>query len=164
MNTGKSRWRSWEVALISISIVLAVIIATAMVIISAMRPLSPLEAVLFQLLALSVGLGGGLYGSYKFGQNSATNTQYARSALRSVMVLYRSIRGLYNIIQQLTPQESDRAAILQLLVTQLDVAQSAIADWRDVIPDDFENVEETLEQPDFRRNLGNDNSNGTDSR
>ena len=134
-----------------------------MVVITARRPLSPLEALLFQLIVLFVGLGGGLFGSYKFGQNSAANKQFARSALRSVMVLYRSIAGLYDYIGRRSPTEYEQSAILELLVTQMDVAQSAVADWRDIIPADFEDVGESLEQPDARRSPRNGDPNGTNS-
>ena len=163
MNDGKIKWLRWELALVAVSIAVSVTFASAMVIIAAQRPLSPLEAVLFQLLALGAGLGGGLFGSYKFGQNSAANKQFARSALRSVMVLYRSIAGLHDYIGRRSPAEYERSAILELLVTQMDVAQSAVADWRDIIPENFEDVGESLEQTNVRRSPENDDPRGTDS-
>ena len=149
--------------MVAISVGIAIAFAATMVVIAAIRPLSPLEALLFQLIVLFVGLGGGLFGSYKFGQSSAANKQFARSALRSVMVLYHSIAGLYDYIGSRSPAEYERSAILELLTTQMHVAQSAVADWRDIIPEDFEDVGETLEQPNARRNLGNDDPHGTDS-
>lgn len=149
--------------MIVVSVGIAVTFAVVMVVVAARRPLSPLEALLFQLIVLFVGLGGGLFGSYKFGQSSAANKQFARSALRSVMVLYRSIAGLHDYIGRRNPADYERSAILELLITQMDVAQSAVADWRDIIPQDFEEVGESLEQPNARRSPGNGEPRGTDS-
>ena len=157
------KWVRWEIAVVAISIAISLAFAVAMVVIASRRPLSPLEMILFQLIVLLVGLGGGLFGSYKFGQHSAANKQFARSALRSVMVLYRSIAGLHDYIGRRSPTEYERSAILELLVTQMDVAQSAVADWRDIIPENFEDVGESLEQPDVRRSPGNGDQHGTDS-
>ena len=147
MNIQKPKWLRWEASLIVGSIAVALAFVIAMAVVASLRDLSPLEAVLFQIIGLGVSLSGGLYGSYKFGQNSAANKQFARSALRSVMVLYRSIEGLYDYIGRRGAPDGERSAILQLLVTQMDVAQSAIADWRDIIPEDFEDVGGTLEHP-----------------
>ena len=60
-------------------------------------------------------------------------------------------------VERLKPKEQgesdERFGLLQLLIDdQANVARAAIADWRDVIPDDFEDVVETLEMPeDLRR-------------
>ncbi len=145
---GKSRWRHWEIALIVASIIVAVAFASVMVIIAAIRPLSALEATLFQVIALGAGLGGGLFGSYRFGQKSAANRLYARSALRSVLVLYNGIARLYQSIEILKAGKSDeRLDLLQLQIEdQMEVANAAINDWRDVITDGFEDVDDMLEQ------------------
>lgn len=82
----------WEFLLIAISIMIAIAFAVWMAIVASDRKLTPLEAVLFQFVVLVVGLGGSLIGSYKFGQNMPANKQYARSALRSVLVMFRSLR------------------------------------------------------------------------
>ena len=154
---GNVKWLRWEVILIGASVAVSVIFAAVMVTITAKRPLSPLETMLFQIVTLGVGLGGGLFGSYKFGQNFAANKQHARSALRSVIVLHRGILELSSTISRLNERRPDgRFDLLQALVSQLsNVCSSAIADWRDVIPDDFEGR---------RRNSENGGSNRTDSR
>lgn len=148
----KPWWRHWEFALIGASVTVAVVFAAIMVTIAARRPLSPLEATLFQIVVLGVGLGGGLVGSYKFGQSVAANRQYARSALRSALVLYKGILGLYEAIELLkTGDYDERLDLLQSQVTnQANVAQSVIADWTDVIPEDSDDVGETLDLPETR--------------
>ena len=151
MEESKPIWWRWETAVVAGSILVGVAVVIGMAIVASLRDLSPLEMVLFQIIALGISLGGGLYGSYKFGQSSGANRQFARSALRSVMVLYRSIEGLYDYIGRHETTQYERSAILQLLITQMYVAQSAIADWRDIIPEDFEDVGETLDQSDSGR-------------
>ena len=138
--------------MIVISILVGLVFAGFMVSIAAQRELKPLEALLFQFIILLVSLGGGLVGSYKFGQNAAANRQYARSALRSVMVLFRSLERLHQAIEQLKINDStgERFGSWQLHVeTQMDIAYSVINDWRDLIPEEFEDVGENLERPGY---------------
>lgn len=163
MNQSKPIWWRWDLALIAGSIAVGVAFVVTIAVVASRRELSPLELALFQIITLGISLGGGLFGAYKFGQNAGANKQFARSALRSVMVLYRSIAGLYDYIGRREMAEHERSAILQYLTTQMDVAQSAIADWRDIIPEDFEDVGETLEQPNARRDLANDDPNRANS-
>ena len=150
MSASGFRWLRWELVLVAISIIVALTFAGIMVGIAASRPLSPLEAVLFQLIALGVGLAGGLFGSYKFGQSVAANRQYARSALRSVLVLFRSLQRLYEAIERLKSGGSSNEQFEQLqlhIENQMDIARSVINDWRDLIPEEFEDVGENLERP-----------------
>ena len=138
--------------MIVISILVGLVFAGFMVSIAAQRELKPLEALLFQFIILLVSLGGGLVGSYKVGQNAAANRQYARSALRSVMVLFRSLERLHQAIEQLKINDStsERFGSWQLHVeTQMDIAHSVINDWRDLIPEEFEDVGENLERPEY---------------
>ena len=169
---GKSRWVRWDIGLVIISVLSAIAFAIFMVIISSNRPLSPLETILFQLLVLVAGLGGGLFGSYKFGQSSAARAArdvmrpHARSALRSVIVLYRGIERLSDAIESLKRDEPDTRSLelLQYVVyDQLSAADSAIADWRDIIPEDFADVDETLGAPEIRmRSREDDDSSQAD--
>ena len=150
MSASGFRWLRWELVLVAISIIVALTFAGIMVGIAASRPLSPLEAVLFQIIALGVGLVGGLFGSYKFGQSVAANRQYARSALRSVLVLFRSLQRLYEAIERLKLGSSSNEQFEQLqlhIENQMDIARSVINDWRDLIPEEFEDVGENLERP-----------------
>lgn len=55
---------------------------------------------------------------------------------------------MYDHVSRRDPVEYEQSAILQLLITQMYVAQSEIEDWRDVIPENFEDVGETLGQTD----------------
>lgn len=159
MRFQKPTWLRWEPSLIVGSLIAAMGFVMAMAFVASFRGLSPLETVLFQIIGLVISLGGGLYGSYKFGQRSTADAArdvvrlHARSALRSVLVLYRGLERLYDAIETVKSEGYDkRIDLLQILVyDQMTVTLSAIADWRDVIPEDFEDVGETLGEPDGMR-------------
>ena len=160
-------WQRWEVVLVTASVAVAVAFAIAMVALASIKPLSPLETTLFQIVILLISLGGGLFGSYKFGQNSVANRHHARSALRSVIMLHRGILQLSRNLASLNARRPDRRFDqLQHFVQLLLIASlTAIEDWRDVIPDDFEDVGDRFEQPEpGRRDPENDGPNRTDSR
>lgn len=149
------RWLRWEAVLIVVSVLASLVFAGAMIWTASIRPLSGLETVLFQIIVLFVGLGGGLFGSYKFGQASSEQVArdvirpHARSALRSVIVLNNNLMALHEPIEQLARDTSDeRVAMLHHLVDASNrVAVSAIDDWRDVIPEDFQDIGETVAHP-----------------
>ena len=139
----------WDLTLVVVSIAIALAFAGYMVWTTAERALSPREAVLFQIVIMGVSLAGGLIGSYKFGQSAATNKQYARSALRSVLVLFGGLQRLRDAVEQLaaTDQAADHLWPLLLHIdSQMDLANSAINDWRDLIPEEFEDVGGNLER------------------
>ena len=150
--TTRFRWFRWEAVLIIASVLASLVFAGAMIWTASIRPLSGLETVLFQILVLFVGLAGGLYGSYKFGKASAEQAgkdvirPHARSALRSVMVLNDNLIELHEPIERIARDTADeRVAMLHHMVNALNrVAVSAINDWRDVIPEDFQDIGETV--------------------
>ncbi len=83
---------------------LAFIVALgAMVAVSSVRPLSQVEAILFQLVTLTAGL----LGSYRFGRNAAREGAFeiirphARSALRSILTLHTSMYRLSLRIEEM---------------------------------------------------------------
>ncbi len=153
----KSKWLRWEVILIVTSVLVSLVFAGIMVTTTSNRPLSALEAALFQIIVLIVGLGGGLFGSYKAGQTSAAESardvirppRPLRAALRSVIVLNNDLMALHGPIDHLARDTADeRIAMLHHLVDASSrVAVAAIDDWRDVIPEDFQDFEEDVVQP-----------------
>ena len=70
--------------------------------------------------------------------------------MRSVLVLYRGILRLSDAVERLKSGKDDtRFELLQMLIqNQADEARSAIANWRDVIPDDYADVAATLDLTD----------------
>ena len=130
----------WETLLI----IIAVVVAVAMIATSATRPLTPLETTLFQL----VTLGAGIAGSFLLGRASAAQAArdvirpHARSALRQLLVLRDSLRRSSDKIEEFKASGDDpRLDIIQaILDEQIPMERSAIEDWRDIVPDDVEEV------------------------
>ena len=131
-------------ALIGIAMFLAIGSAIAMLVTSAVRPLSSLELGLWQVLSLAAGL----FGSYKFGQSSSASAArnlirpHARSALRTVLSLRDSLFRLSNTIEEFKTTDADyRLDVIQAIVTeQIPIGRSAVEDWIDIVPNDVEEV------------------------
>ncbi len=130
--------------LIAVSIGAAIAVAVMVVAISAFRELSPLEIVLLQFFVLVLGL----YGSYRFGQNSARASArdvirpHARSAVRSLLGLRDSLYGLYYRVDEYRSSAADhRLDVIQAIVEeQIPIGDSAIEDWRDIAPEDVAEI------------------------
>lgn len=103
------------------------------------------EVVLFQLLILVTGL----LGSYIFGRTSAHASAlelikpHARSAFRRVTTLYSSLYRLSERIEELNEGDHDnRLELIQALVNeQITTGQDAMEDWRDIVPEEVEQIE-----------------------
>lgn len=144
----------------------AIALAAVMILVAALRdkPLSVLEIALWEVMSLSLGL----FGSFLFGRYAAHGISHdairphARSALRSVLVLHRGLQRLSRAVRRLNNHSPDpRLDSLQAQVQdQVAVAASTIADWRDVIPDDYEDVVATLDQLNDRREDWEDGDSG----
>lgn len=121
-----------------------IIALSAMIAVSSFRPLSQLEAVLFQVLTLVTGL----LGSYRFGRNAAREGAFeiirphARSALRSILTLHTSLYGLSLRIEEMKTDEPDsRLDLIQAVIEeQIPLGASAVEDWKDVAPSEVDEV------------------------
>ena len=128
-------------------IVAAIALAVVMIAMSASRPLSAFETALWQTLSLAAGL----YASYRFGQNAAREAAqdvikpHARSALRRILSLRDSLFRLSERIEEYKSVSDDpRMEVIQAIIhEQIPAGGSAVEDWRDIVPED---VEEILEQ------------------
>lgn len=137
----------------------AVAVAVVFSVIAAKRPLTNLEAVLLQAFAL----GAGLLGSFFFGRQSARTAArelvkpHARSAFRRLWSLYQSLSRLAQAIEESKNANSSSSdsiktsyeclPVLQAIVTeQLSTADDALEDWRDLIPEDVEELEQRIKE------------------
>ena len=143
-STRQRRQRYTDRAIPLIIVVGAVALAVAMVVVSAIRPLSTLELILWQVVSLLLGLSG----SYWFGRNAARDSArdvirpHARSAVRSLLGLRDSLRALSHRIEDYQDEDEDyRLEVIQAIVEeQMPVSDSAIEDWRDITPEDVAEI------------------------
>ena len=133
-------------------------IAGVFVILSFFRTPTAPETALFQVIILI----SGLLGSYIFGRNAgqagarSESKRYARPAFRRVTALYNSLFRLSVRIEELKGEKPDhRLDQVQALVDEhIQTGQDAMEDWRDISPDD---VEEILDR--LRKSRGESTSN-----
>ena len=135
---------------ISISILLVIIsiaVAIFAIIVSAIREFTPLENSLIWVF----GLAAALAGSYMFAKQSSRKTVFdiikphARPAFRRLLWLYKSLSRLayaINEAQEAKQCENDNILTkLEAMVTeQIATVDDALEDWRDIIPDDVEEI------------------------
>ena len=115
------------------------IAAIAFIMLNFFRSMSAVESTLFQVLIS----GTGLLGSYVFGKNSAVAKPHARAAFRRVLGLYISLYRLSDKIEELKEEGPDhRLDLIQALVHEhIATGQDAIEDWRDIVPEEVEEIE-----------------------
>lgn len=114
------------------------------------RTLTSLESFFWQL----IGIFAGLAGSFYFGRQSAREAAreiikpHARSAFRRLVFLYRSIYQIGSIIHSSRASKSPEnyqvilAEIDGIVFGQLATAEDALEDWRDIVPEDVEELDQ----------------------
>lgn len=128
-------------------ILLALAIASLFVYIATQRELTTLENVLLQIFTLA----SGTYGSYVLGKESAKEAAkelvkpHARSAFRRLISLYRSLSRLAETIQLSKANGSENNNLVldkleYIVIEQIATADDALEDWRDIVPEDVEEL------------------------
>jgi hypothetical protein len=121
--------------------------------IASRRDLNGLENTLFQVLSLGLGL----LGSFIFGRESAKDAAleiikpHAKSAFRRLISLNQSLYRVASVIasaRQGNEDEMGKAAVLPVLeavvTEQLVAVNHALEDWRDVVPEEYDEVNKRL--------------------
>ncbi len=149
MNLGISKSVFWTFVVFVIAGALTVFVVEA----SSTRPLTALEASMFQILILAISLGA----SYVFAQKSASVAAqdlirpHARSAFRRVVRVYVSLDQLARMIDSLRQRTSgaerqDLDLIQAVIEQQIPTIGDALEDWRDIVPKEVEEIERESEQ------------------
>ena len=131
-------------SLIAISVGVACLFAY----VATSRTLTGLESVLLQSFSLLAGLGG----SFIFGRHSARAAAreiikpHARSAFRRLRSLYQSLYRVATTIESSQSVESPEypvviAKIEAIVIEQIAMADDALEDWRDVVPEDVKELD-----------------------
>ena len=123
------------------------------------RTLTGLESILWQIFVFA----GGLVGSFIFGRQSAREAAreiikpHARSAFRRLLSLYQSLSRAATTIESAQisdSHENDQVALARLeeiITEQLSKADDALEDWRDIVPEDVEELEQKRQFDNTRR-------------
>ena len=136
----------------SLLILISLGVAIFFVYVATTRTLTGLESALLQIFTLVAGL----YGSFIFGRRFADEAAkelikpHARSAFRRLSSLYLSLSQVADAIESSHDFESreDYQVILAKLeafvFNQLATADDALEDWRDIVPEDVEELRQRL--------------------
>lgn len=142
---------NWILA--ALLVFIAIGIAIFVVYVTTTRALTAVEGILWQVFVLTTGLAG----SFIFGRQSAKEAAkemikpHARSAFRRLVSLYESLSRASTVIELTESSESSEdirvtIAKLDAIVTeQLSTADDALEDWRDIVPEDVEELKQKLE-------------------
>ena len=124
------------------------------------RTLSGLESTLWQIFVFA----GGLAGSFIFGRRSAREAAremikpHARSAFRRLLSLYHSLSRAATAIESGQISDSHEnyqvalARLEEIVTEQLSTADDALEDWRDIVPEDVEELEQKRRSDNTKRN------------
>lgn len=136
-------------------IVLSIGVMILFSVVAKFRPLSGLESVLLQSFSLAIGL----LGSFIIGRESVRNAArdvikpHARSAFRRLLSLYSSLSRLATTIQEARPMNKSpfvESTVLDklevMVIEQIATADDALEDWRDIVPEDVDELRTKLEK------------------
>ena len=129
-------------------IAISVIVAGLFAYVATSRTLTGLESVFLQFFSLLAGLGG----SFIFGRHSARAAAreiikpHARSAFRRLRSLYQSLYRVATTIESSQSVESPEypvviAKIEAIVIEQIAMADDALEDWRDIVPEDVKELD-----------------------
>ncbi|MCY4351845.1 MAG: hypothetical protein OXC45_01925 [Gemmatimonadetes bacterium] len=130
-------------------ILISLVIAVSFAYVATTRTLTDLETVFLQFFCLLAGTGG----SFIFGRQSAREAAreiikpHARSAFRRLLSLYQSLSRVATTIESSQNFESPvenqvtLAKLETIVVEQLASADDAIEEWKDIVPEDVEELD-----------------------
>jgi hypothetical protein len=149
------RMKNTERLIAIILLVAALVFVAIFVIVATNRALTSLESVSLQLLIFLFGLSG----SFILGRQSARKVArdiikpHARSAFRRVLSLYNGLSRLATIISQRHSSNKDAmsdevimAKCESILTEYINTADDALEDWRDIIPEDVDELHKRLKK------------------
>ena len=148
-NNKKSKQELWSLWASGLLILASVVVAAVFAVIASKRTLTQLESIMLQTFSLSAGL----IGSFIFGKQSAKQAAkelikpHARSSFRRLVFLYQSLSRLAIAIEKgKKNNNSDKKEgvvldkIEAIVVEQIATADDALEDWRDIVPEDVEEL------------------------
>ncbi len=105
-----------------------------------------------QIISLAIGIGVSFFVGRQSAQKAANEIikPHARSAFRRLVSLYRSLQRAATTIEAAQGLEADEdhevaLAKLEVIVSaQLMTADDALEDWRDIVPEDVNEIHQKL--------------------
>jgi len=130
-------------------VVASIAVAIVFIYIATERQLSTLENVLLQFITLAFGLVGSYILALESAEEAARDLikPHARSAFRRVLALYGGLSRLAVVIESSRPPDGGHT-VSSVVLDRLDsmvreqivTSNDALEDWRDIIPEDVEQI------------------------
>ena len=138
--------------IVPVLIGVGILLLSSLAYIAATRNLSGLESVLLQIIFLTIGIGVSFFIGRQSAQKAAKEIikPHARSAFRRLISLYQSLQRVATTIESSRKSccEEDYHVTLgklEAIVTeQLTTADDALEDWRDIVPEDVNEIHQKL--------------------
>ena len=129
---------------------LLVALMISLVYIAAGRPLTNFESILLQIIFLAIGCSVSFFVGQKSVERAAKEVikPHARSAFRRLLSLYHGLSRAGTAIESAQISDSHEnyqvalARLEEIVTEQLSTADDALEDWRDIVPEDVEELEQ----------------------
>ena len=144
------RSMNFEKFLAAVLVLGAVAFSIFFILVATDRELTGLEATFFQVVVLFLSLAGSFVGGRQFATTSAEQSlrRHAKSAFRRALSLYRGLSRIAMILTENAENRSDIQTVLAVIEAivkeQIDTADDALEDWREIVPDDTEALERRI--------------------
>lgn len=134
-----------------ILIVCSLVLAGFFIYTASKREISSLENVFFQIFILATSLSGSYLLGKKISEASAFEAikPYARSAFRRVLSLYYGLSRLAKDVGHEIRIKNNNSLLEKFQATieeQLYTADDALEDWRDIVPEDVEEIQQRVKE------------------
>ncbi len=147
---------NWAILLAIVSAIVSLAFVICLVYVSSERQLTPLEAILIQIVILGAGVFASYLISQRFARTAAEQARaaaehlmmgHARSAFRRVKSLYSGLFYLKRVIERHKgpdpKAQSQEVAVIEAVVDQhINTVLDALEDWRDLVPKEVEDLEQ----------------------
>ena len=143
--------------LAALLVVASLAMATVFIYVASRRELSTLELVTFQLMTLFLSLAGSFVGGRQFADASSEQSlrRHAKSAFRRVLSLYRGLSRVAALVAEKGVAPQNVLPVIEAVVKeQIDTADDALEDWREIVPEDAEALQKAI----HARSLGENNA------
>lgn len=123
------------------------------------RSLTDLESVFLQFFSVLTGFIGTFLIGRQWSRDAAVELikPHARSAFRRLLSQYQSLHRMVIVIESSKSSETTDgykqvlARLEEIAIAQISTADDALADWEDVVPEDVQELRQTLTSRSARR-------------
>ncbi len=135
----------------TVSIIFSIGVSIIFILMASIREFSSLENTFFQIFITALAVGGSFLWGRKISQiySNKTIKGYARPAFRRASFLFFSLIRLNNNIKEEIQTNKNQNSLEKFqasVIEQIYISLDALEDWRDIIPEDVKEIEQSMEK------------------